>query len=68
MTTITRYKMGYEQVEVPEGYEPCSYCKGRGQMSKYDEGWNSLVHSPDLAALHDCWTCGGAGYVWVDND
>lgn len=69
---ILRYKEGYEEIEVPDDHKPCGYCKGKGRMSKYDEGWSSVMHSPDLAALHECLVCGGAGYVpdlnWCDDD
>lgn len=43
--------------------ELCGACKGKGATSKYDEGWRSLVHDPELAALRDCMVCGGRGVV-----
>ena len=73
MTKIIRHVETYESVEVPEGYEVCSRCDGKGGSSKYDEGWHSLVHSPELAAFVECFACGGQGYtkdythnVWKD--
>lgn len=53
----------YEEVEVPEGHIVCYSCKGKGSSSKYDEGWNSLVHSPELAARRSCTFCQGLGHV-----
>jgi hypothetical protein len=52
-----------QSVQVPEGHVKCSHCEGRGMLSKYDEGWSSIVHSEELAALHRCMFCGGRGYV-----
>ena len=60
---IIRYREAYEEVEVPTDCIPCSYCNGKGAKSKYDEGWNSLVHEPSLAAKVECIKCHGEGYV-----
>jgi DnaJ-class molecular chaperone len=60
---INRYKESYEEVEVPDGFKVCQTCKGKGAMSKYDRGWTSFVHSPELAAMERCWICNGQGFV-----
>lgn len=60
---IYRRTSGWEKVEVPWGHVPCWRCKGAGQMSKYDEGWSSVMHEPSLAALRECFACGGRGYL-----
>jgi hypothetical protein len=67
VTEITRLKLTTEVVEIPEGEHVCSVCRGRGMMSKYDEGWRSLVHSDELAALRTCWACAGLGHT-IDLD
>lgn len=48
-----------------EGEERCPHCNGLGLVSKYDLGWNSLMHDPSLAALHDC-TCNNGLYKVAD--
>lgn len=63
MTKIIREKIVPEEVEIPEEHVVCPHCKGKGLMSKYDEGWSSVVHSPELAAKHECYRCNGLGYV-----
>lgn len=62
---ILRRTMGYEEIEIPEGHEVCSWCKGKGMTSKYDEGWSSVLHEPSLAAERTCLWCDGAGYRLV---
>ena len=57
-----RYKIGLEEVEIPEGHEVCPRCEGRGQLSKYDQGWTSVLPSAELAALKDCVICHGLGH------
>jgi DnaJ-class molecular chaperone len=61
--TIMRRVEHYEEVEIPEGQRRCPTCKGKGSMSKYDLGWNSLSHEPSLDAQATCWQCEGAGFV-----
>lgn len=63
MTTIVRYKIVTEVVEVPEGYVICGKCRGAGMRSKYDEGVKSVAHNPELAAKVECRNCEGMGYV-----
>ncbi len=60
---IHRVVENYAEVIVPEGQTTCPRCKGKGKMSKYDEGVRSLVHEPGLAALRTCWRCDGYGFV-----
>lgn len=43
----------------------CTICKGEGMVSKYDLGWRSFMHSPELAAKQTCWRCAGTGKVKV---
>jgi hypothetical protein len=59
---ISRAKIAYEEVEVPEDMTVCTHCKGKGMLSKYDEGWHSIVHSSELAALRTCMWCNGLGF------
>ena len=67
MTKITRYRETYEEVEVPEGYEVCSRCKGKGATSQYDDaGWWSFLHDPRMASLVTCFKCRGEGYTRKD--
>jgi hypothetical protein len=61
--TIYRRKISYEELKIPEGYKICTYCKGKGLLSKYDMGWSSVVHDPELAALEECYACGGSGVI-----
>jgi len=64
MTTIARRNpYAYEQVEVPEDHVVCPQCKGKGYTTKYEQGWSSLCHDPELAAPIECMTCGADGYV-----
>lgn len=63
MTVIIRHRIITEPVEIPEGHLVCSHCKGAGMLSKYDEGFKSLVHNPDLAVKRPCDTCNALGYV-----
>lgn len=60
--TIHRNRLTTEEVVVPEGHEVCSSCKGLGYLSKYDMGWSSPVHSPELAAKRQCLFCNGQGF------
>lgn len=64
--TVRREVVAYQTVEVPDGCVICVTCRGRGKASKYDCGWSSLVHSPELAVKRTCPTCGGLGYVNED--
>jgi hypothetical protein len=65
MATIRRHDPNaFIEVEVPEGHMVCEYCKGEGYLSGYDEGWHSLMHSPELAAKKECFMCGGDGYTY----
>lgn len=64
MTQIVRRNPNaVELVEVPEDHVVCPTCKGKGYTSKYEQGWSSLSHAPDLAAPIECLVCGGDGYV-----
>ena len=51
------------RLPIPEDHVACPICKGDGAVSKYDQGWRSLTHSPELAAKRTCWRCGGLGYI-----
>lgn len=61
--TITRDVVRSETVTIPAGHKVCPRCKGRGLMSKYDEGWRSVVYSARLAAKKACIVCQARGYV-----
>lgn len=66
MEPIYRRRVIDEEIEIPEGNKICTWCKGRGMISKYDEGWRSVVHSEELAALKECFVCNALGYVRAD--
>lgn len=66
MTEIHRKVITYKSFKIPEGKVVCPHCGGAGMMSKYDEGWRSIVRSRELAALRTCWRCAGLG--WVDEE
>lgn len=61
--TILRRAFVDQQIEVPDGQKPCPRCEGRGNVTKYELGWSSLVHDPSFAAPEACYSCGGLGYV-----
>jgi len=51
------------EVDVPDGMRPCPSCEGKGLLSRYDEGWTSFIHDPELAALRQCVVCAGSGLL-----
>lgn len=61
--TIHRRVIHEEEVEIPDGYEVCKVCNGRGLVNKYDLGWRTVVHSPEFAALTECLGCDARGFV-----
>lgn len=64
MTTIIRYQFGEtEEIKIPEGYVICSQCKGKGGQSKYDQGWHSVMYSPELDVVYPCYLCRTRGFV-----
>lgn len=60
--SILRYEVVAREVEIPDGFEVCTVCEGRGMVSKYDLGWRSVVHSEELATRRRCVGCQGRGY------
>lgn len=66
MTKILHNKVVLEEVEIPEGHVVCPNCSGKGLLSKYDEGWTSIVHDPVLAALQECIRCNGKGHIPIN--
>lgn len=61
--TIYRHRVITEEIKIPKEDVSCPICKGAGMMSKYDEGWTSFIHDPELAAKRTCWRCAGLGHV-----
>jgi len=53
---ITRRKTVYQTVPIPEGYEKCPECDGKGQ---YRFRWGG----PGSNDFRPCWECGGEGYI-----
>lgn len=60
---IVRTEIVTKEVTVPEGHVVCRLCKGKGRMSKYDQGWRSIVYDSDMDAPAICYVCNGLGYV-----
>jgi hypothetical protein len=63
VTTIHRVKIVTEEVEVPDGYMVCPHCKGKGRLTKYDQGWTTFMPDPSFAAPEECYVCRGLGFV-----
>jgi hypothetical protein len=63
MPKITRRIVTFETIDIPDGFVVCPMCKGKGMLSKYDQGVKSLVHDASLAALEECHWCKGQGYI-----
>lgn len=61
MTKIYRHKLVLEEIDLPEGKVPCTRCKGKGSMSKYDEGLKTFVYSRLADAQMQCYRCNGTG-------
>jgi DnaJ-class molecular chaperone len=54
-----------EEVKVPDGHIVCRRCKGKGSLTKYDQGWSSPVYMAHLDAPETCYRCQGLGYEAV---
>lgn len=61
--TIIRRAIVHEEIALPPDTMICPSCEGKGLLSRYDEGWQSILFNRDLAALRPCVVCGGDGYI-----
>jgi len=59
---VKRRKTVVVEEEMPKGYKVCPKCDGNGRF-RFRWSEPSSMNNPYYSDFHDCFECGGLGYV-----